>query len=311
MGGANSPSGGFAGDGHDALLQQVQAALRKQLATPLDAGLYLVATPIGNLADISLRALAVLARADLIYCEDKRHSSRLLNHYGLQTPLRAYHEHNGEQQRGPLLEEVEQGRAVALISDAGAPLISDPGYKLVVEAKERQLPVVAIPGPSAPMTALVSAGLPTDEFHFAGFLPPKKQARRKRLAALAQASATLILFESPKRLAAALRDICELFPDRQGAVARELTKLHEEVVAGPVAELAARFDGAETVRGEIVLLLAPASKDEAALDDDEISALLAAEMQNGSLRDAVKSISVRLDLPRNRVYDLAVALRKT
>ena len=295
----------------EALFRAVENVLSRQLATSLPAGLYLVATPIGNLADISLRALGVLSYADIIYCEDKRHSVRLLNHYAIRSRLLSYHEHNAERQLDPLLTHIVEGKSVALISDAGTPLVSDPGYKLVVEAKQRDLPVIAIPGPSAPITALVSAGLPTDSFLFAGFLPPKKAARKKRLLEFARSEATLIFFESPKRLKASLRDFAQCYGTRQAAVARELTKLHETVVSGTLNQLVENFEKQEAIKGEIVIVVAAADKDTAVLSDEELEQAIADELQVSSLRDAVQVICAKYDLPRSKVYNLAVAVKKT
>ncbi len=293
------------------LFRAVENVLARQLASALPAGLYLTATPIGNLADISLRALAVLTNADLIYCEDKRHSARLLNHYGIVGKLQSYHEHNADRQLTPLLGHIEGGKSVALISDAGTPLVSDPGYKLVVEAKQRDLLVGAIPGASAPITALVSAGLPTDSFLFAGFLPPKKAARKKRLLEFVSSDTTLIFFESPKRLKASLRDFADCYGKRRGAIARELTKLHETVTTGPLVELAEKFEGVQSIKGEIVIVVGPADKDAAILSDEALAKELSIELQESSLRDAVAAICAKFDLPRSKVYNLAVAVKKT
>jgi 16S rRNA (cytidine1402-2'-O)-methyltransferase len=301
--GAASPAGGQ----RSTLELMATEMLRRQLAEPLAAGLYLVATPIGNLADISLRALGVLARADLVYCEDTRHSLKLLNHYGIRASLRSYHEHNAERERGPLLAEIEAGRSVALISDAGTPLVSDPGYKLVRAARERGLPVSAIPGASAVLAALSIAGLPSDQFHFTGFLPAKGAARRTRLQELAAIGATLVLFESPRRLAAALADMASVLGARPAAVTRELTKLHETLHAGSLAELAARF-AHEEARGEVVVLVAPGETAGEEASDEAIIAALAAELATSSRRDAVRAVAARLGLPRARVYDLSLSI---
>ena len=218
-------------------------------APRLSAGLHLVATPIGNLRDITLRALETLAAADLIACEDSRVSRRLLDHYGIATPLTPYHEHNAAAARPKLLARLAEGQAVALISDAGTPLVSDPGFKLVREAQEAGYMVTALPGPSAALAALTVAGLPTDRFCFEGFLPPKEGQRRTRIGELAAIPATLILFESGPRLARALSDLADGLGDRPAAVCRELTKLHEEVRRGSLPELAQHYaDGAENPR---------------------------------------------------------------
>ena len=239
-------------------------------APPLAAGLHLVATPIGNLRDITLRALETLAAADLIACEDTRVTRRLLDRYGIATPLTPYHEHNASAARPKLIARLAAGESVALVSDAGTPLVSDPGFKLVRAAREAGHTVTALPGASATLAALASAGLPTDRFFFEGFLPAKPGQRKNRIAELARIPATLILFESGPRLPAALADLAAGLAGREAAVCRELTKLHEEVRRGDLAELAQAYaDGAET-RGEIVIVVAPPSADAAALDDGEI-----------------------------------------
>ncbi len=222
----------------------------------LAPGLYLVATPIGNLGDITLRALAVLERADVIYCEDTRHSRTLVSHFRIKSPLRPYHEHNAEEQRPRILQELQDGKRVALISDAGTPLISDPGFKLVRVVAAEGHAVVAVPGASAMLVALSVAALPTDAFFFAGFLPPKEAGRRARLDALKDVPGTLVVFEAPTRIAALLEDVLAVLGDRPVAVARELTKLHEEIARGPVSVLAEAF-GAREIKGEIVVCIGP------------------------------------------------------
>jgi 16S rRNA (cytidine1402-2'-O)-methyltransferase len=277
------------------------------LAQPLAPGLYLVATPIGNLGDITLRALATLARADVLYCEDTRHSGTLLAHYAMARSLRPYHEHNAQRERPRVLGELAAGKTVALISDAGTPLVSDPGYKLVREAVAAGHRVVALPGPSAPLAALASAGLPTDTFLFAGFLPPKSAARRTRLAELKDVPATLILFEAPSRLAESLADIASVLGAREAAVARELTKLYEEVRRGPPAELAA-WAGEAHPKGEMVLLVGPPVP--AAVTDADIAAKLTPMLPVMSLSDAAKAAAEELGVAKARVYDIGVALKR-
>ena len=218
-------------------------------APALAAGLYLVATPIGNLRDISLRALETLAGADVIACEDSRVTRKLTEHYGIATPLTPYHEHNAAEARPKLIARLGEGQAVALVSDAGTPLISDPGYKLVREAVAAGFPVIPVPGASALLTALTAAGLPTDRFFFEGFLPPKQAARQKRIAALAGIPATLVLFESGPRLGGALADLAAGLGARAAAVCRELTKLHEEIRRDDLANLARHYEaGARDAR---------------------------------------------------------------
>jgi len=216
--------------------------------------LYLVATPIGNLADITHRALDILRKVSLIACEDTRHTRKLLQHYGIETKTISYHEHNEQQRARELVQTLHDGNDVAVVSDAGTPSISDPGYRLVRAAIENDIPVVPVPGPSALISALVAAGLPTDEFFFGGFLPAKSNARRTRLNELRSVPGTLVFYEAPHRLAETLNDALEILGEREAAVARELTKLHEEIKRGRLSELANHY-ATEEPRGEIVLLI--------------------------------------------------------
>jgi 16S rRNA (cytidine1402-2'-O)-methyltransferase len=281
--------------------------LHALLAQPLPAGLYLVATPIGNLGDITLRALATLARADLIYCEDTRHSGTLLAHFAIARPTRPYHEHNAQRERPRILAELAAAKAVALISDAGTPLVSDPGYKLVREAVAAGHRVVSLPGPSAPLAALASAGLPTDTFLFAGFLPAKAGARRARLAELAAVPATLVLFEAPQRLGESLSDMAEVLGARDAAVARELTKLHEEVRRGTPADLAEWAAGTRP-KGEMVVLVGPPLPQ--AVTDEDIAAKLTPMLPVMSLSDAAKAAADDLGVAKARAYDIGIALKR-
>jgi 16S rRNA (cytidine1402-2'-O)-methyltransferase len=218
--------------------------------------LYLVATPIGNLADITHRALQILNDVDLIACEDTRHTHKLLSHYGINTKTISYHEHNEQQRATELIERLKQGSNIAVVSDAGTPSISDPGFRLVRAAIENGLTVVPVPGPSALISALIAAGLPTDEFFFAGFLPARANARRARLAELHSVPGTLIFYEAPHRLAGTLKDAYEILGEREAVVARELTKLHEEIRRGRLSKLAAEYaDKKNDIRGEIVVLI--------------------------------------------------------
>lgn len=249
-------------------------------ARPLEAALYLVATPIGNLADITLRALETLASADLVACEDTRVSRVLLERYGIRRRTTAYHEHNAAEAGPKLITALEQGQSVALISDAGTPLVSDPGYRLVGEAIERGIRVVPIPGPSAPLAALTASGLPSDTFLFAGFLPAKVGQRQTRLEELRGVPATLIFFESPRRLAETLGAMSEVLGGtRKAAIGRELTKTFEEMRPGTLAELAAHYGAADTPKGEIVICVGPPlAKTEGPADVDRLLLSLAAEM---------------------------------
>ncbi|MFD9899930.1 16S rRNA (cytidine(1402)-2'-O)-methyltransferase [Mesorhizobium sp. NPDC059025] len=249
-------------------------------ARPLEAALYLVATPIGNLADITLRALETLASADLVACEDTRVSRVLLERYGIRRRTTAYHEHNAAEAGPKLIAALEQGQSVALISDAGTPLVSDPGYRLVGEAIERGIRVVPIPGPSAPLAALTASGLPSDTFLFAGFLPAKTGQRQTRLEELKGIPATLIFFESPRRLAETLEAMAEVLGGtRQAAIGRELTKTFEEMRPGTLAELATHYAAADTPKGEIVICVGPpVARTEGPADIDRLLLSLAAEM---------------------------------
>lgn len=271
------------------------------------AGLYLVATPIGHLADISLRALEVLAGADVIACEDTRVTRKLTERYGIATPLTPYHEHNAAEARPKLLARLAAGQALALVSDAGTPLISDPGYKLVRAASEAGHPITALPGASALLAALSVAGLPTDRFFFEGFLPAKQAARQKRIAALAAVPATLVLFESGQRLAAALADLAEGLGPRAAAICRELTKLHEEVRRGDLDTLARDYAAGAETRGEIVIVVAPPAQDEEAVDVD---AMLRRALSRVSLKDAVGEVALASGRSRREVYQRALELAK-
>jgi 16S rRNA (cytidine1402-2'-O)-methyltransferase len=276
----------------------------------LPPGLYLVATPIGNLRDITLRALDVLAAADLIACEDTRRSRKLLERYGIKTPLTPYHDHNAAAARPKLIARLAQGASIALISDAGTPLVSDPGYKLVREAQAAGSNVTVLPGPSAVLAALTASGLPTDRFWFEGFLPAKEAARRARIAALRSIPATLILFETPARIAAALAELVEGFGAREAAVCRELTKLHEEVRRGDLPTLARDFANRADVRGELVIVVAtPHEAQEAQVSIADLDSLLRTALNRVSLKEAVAEIVAATGSPRRLVYQRALALR--
>jgi 16S rRNA (cytidine1402-2'-O)-methyltransferase len=278
-------------------------------APALAPGLHIVATPIGNLRDTTLRALDVLAAADLIACEDTRVTRKLLDHYGIATPLTPYHDHNAAQARPKLMARLAAGEAVALVSDAGTPLVSDPGYKLVRAAHEAGHPVTAEPGASAALAALTVAGLPSDRFFFEGFLPPKLSQRRARIATLARIPATLLLFETGPRLAAALADLAEGLGQREAAVCRELTKLHEEVRRSNLAALAAHYELAGAPRGEIVLVIAPPAEPESTADDD-VDTLLRNALTRMSVKEAVAEIATVTGRARRDVYQRALALVK-
>ncbi|AEH85286.1 MULTISPECIES: 16S rRNA (cytidine(1402)-2'-O)-methyltransferase [Mesorhizobium] len=249
-------------------------------ARPLEPALYLVATPIGNLADVTLRALETLAAADIVACEDTRVSRVLLDRYGIRRRTTAYHEHNAGEAGPKLISALQAGQSVALISDAGTPLVSDPGYRLVGEALDQGIRVVPIPGPSAPLAALTASGLPSDAFLFAGFLPVKSGQRLTRLEALKAVPATLIFFESPRRLAESLGAMVEaLGGERKAAIGRELTKTFEEMRTGTLQALADYYAAADTPKGEIVVCIGPAeAKADEPKDIDRLLLSLAAEM---------------------------------
>jgi 16S rRNA (cytidine1402-2'-O)-methyltransferase len=294
-------------DGQSRVLARATEVLADALTPPLAPGLYVVATPIGNLSDVSLRALAVLARADVIAAEDTRHSRKLFTHFGIGGALTPYHEHNAAKERPKLLARIKGGAAVALISDAGTPLVSDPGYKLVREALNEGMLVTSIPGASAVMAALTSAGLPTDTFLFGGFLPVKSGARRKRLEDIKSTPATLLLFETGSRLAKSLADMAEVLGPREAAVAKELTKLHETVTRGTLDRLAA-VTGEAALKGEFVVVIAPPVAAGAEASDEAVAEALKEALAAMSFRDAVREVAERFNMKRSRVYELGVAL---
>jgi len=281
-------------------------------ATP--GTLYLVATPIGNLEDITRRALRVLAEVDLIACEDTRHTRTLLNHFGLTTKTISYHEHNEHERALELAARLAGGANIALVSDAGTPGINDPGFRLVRACIAGGINVVPIPGATAFVSALVASGLPTDEFYFAGFLPPRRHARRLRLAPLRALPATLVFYEAPHRIADALTDARDILGEREAAVARELTKLHEEIARGRLSSLIARFTGEHAARGEMVLVI-----DRTVIADDaaagerqtpDIAALVTAfEGEGLDPRAALKRAARELGLHRDEAYRRLVAER--
>lgn len=265
-----------------------------------------MATPIGNIRDVTLRALDVLATADILACEDTRVTAKLLRVYGITAAQWfPYHEHNAEKMRPKLMERLHAGAVVALVSDAGTPLVSDPGYKLVREAVAGGIAVHAVPGPSAAIAALVSAGLPSDRFLFAGFPPPRHAARLSTFRELAQVPASLVFFESARRLAACLADMAAVFGPREAAVARELTKLHEEIRRDTIEALARHYDEAGPPKGEVVIVVAPPRNEAAAVD---IDSLLREALDGMSLRDAAATVSAATGTPRRDVYARALAL---
>jgi 16S rRNA (cytidine1402-2'-O)-methyltransferase len=271
------------------------------------AGLHLVATPIGNLGDITLRALETLAGADLIACEDTRITRRLTERYGIAAQLTPYHEHNAALARPKLLERLAQGAAIALVSDAGTPLISDPGFKLVREACARGHRVIALPGPSSVLAALSVAALPTDRFFFEGFLPPKQTARRARLNELSGIEATIVMFESGNRVQDALADLAAIMGEREAAICRELTKLHEDVRRAKISELARSAASLET-RGEFVLVVGPPEASARAMAAQALDDLLRSRLASDSVKDAVAHAVELSGRPRREIYARALEL---
>jgi 16S rRNA (cytidine1402-2'-O)-methyltransferase len=296
---ANSPGA----DDSDA--DPTDSLRRSKPTAPLAPGLYVVATPIGNADDITLRALDVLSRAEAIACEDTRVTAKLMARHAIATRRLPYHEHNAERVRPVLVARLKAGAAIALVSDAGTPLVSDPGYKLVRAAIAEGVPVTTLPGPSAPVAALVLSGLPSDRFLFAGFLPAKEVGRRRALEEVVGVPATLIFFETGPRLAASLADMAAVLGDRPAAVARELTKLFEEVRRGSLAELAHAYAAAPEPRGELVVVIGPPLPapvtDAAALD-----AQLDLALERMSLKDASAAVAAATGLPRRAVYARAL-----
>jgi 16S rRNA (cytidine1402-2'-O)-methyltransferase len=281
--------------------------LDKLAASPLMPGLYLVSTPIGNLADMSVRALFVLASADIALCEDTRHSRKLLAAFGIGRKLEAYHDFSGDKDRARILAALQQGRSVALISDAGTPLIADPGFKLVRAAIAEGIGVFAIPGPSAILAALVASGLPPDRFYFGGFLPPKDAARRESLEKARAIPGTLIFYETGVRLQETLEALEAVFPGRPISAARELTKLYETVLRGTAKELLDEIRR-NPPAGEFVILIGPGEAEPASNRD--IEKALEGAMARASLKEAVEEVAKGLGVSRKTVYNLALKLRE-
>lgn len=279
-----------------------------QLVAPMAApGLHLVATPIGHLGDITLRALETLASVDIIACEDTRITRRLTERYAITSVLKPYHEHNAATARPKILAQLARGVSIALVSDAGTPLISDPGFKLVREACAAGHQVIAVPGPSSVLAALSVAALPTDRFFFEGFLPAKENARRTRLAELARIDATLVLFESGSRIRSSLSDLAAVLGNRGAAICRELTKLHEDIRRATLTELAETAATLET-RGEFVLVVGPPSADAGMISSEDLDELLLTLLKESSVKDSVASAVEISGRPRRQVYARALEL---
>jgi len=269
-------------------------------------GLYLVATPIGNLKDITLRALEVLQAADLILCEDTRVTGKLLAHYGIKKPTLSYNDHNGEERRPKIFAALDDGKRVALVSDAGTPLVSDPGYKLAREALERGFYVTTLPGASSVLAALCLSGLPTDRFFFAGFLPAKQEACRKEIQALAGVPSTLVFFESARRLGETLALLAAQLGNREAAVVREITKMYEESRRAPLQELQAFYESNGDPKGEVVIVVAPPLAGTSSLADRE--AQLKLLLTSHSVKEAAAILAEQTGQPRKEMYALALKL---
>lgn len=282
------------------------AASERRKPATLAPGLHVAATPIGNARDVTLRVLDAFAQASMVLCEDTRETGKLLSIHGISARLQSYHEHNAGKMRPRILKELADGGAVLLVSDAGTPLVSDPGYKLVREAIDAGHTVTALPGPSSVLTALCVAGLPTDRFFFAGFLPPKSAARKRELETLATVPGTLVFLEAPQRLADCLADMAEVLGAREAAVTRELTKKFEEVRRAPLAELAAHYAEDGPPRGEVTLVVAPPIETEAG--EETLDAALADAMQHESASRAAATVAKALGIPRKRAYARALEL---
>ncbi len=279
------------------------------MPSALESGLYVVATPIGNASDITLRALEVLKAVDVIACEDSRVTMKLMARHGIGTKLIAYHEHNAADMRPKILAGLRRGARIALVSDAGTPLVSDPGYKLVREAIEEGFKVVPLPGPSAPLAALVLSGLPSDRFLFAGFLPPKTAARRGALGELAAVPATLLFFESAQRLAETLTDMADVLGARSASVSRELTKLYEETRRGTLRELAEHYAAAGAPKGEIVIAVGGADAANQTASAESLDEQLRLALASSSVKDAAALVAAASGLPRKQVYARALELK--
>lgn len=288
------------------LLAGLERPLDKLCAAPLAPGLHVVSTPIGNLSDLTLRALFTLAAADIVLCEDTRHSRKLFSAFGLGRKLETYHDFSSEKDRERILGALRDGKSVALISDAGTPLVADPGFKLVRAALAEGVNVFPVPGASAVLSALVASGLPSDRFFFGGFLPAKEKARREALEALGDAPGTLIFYETASRIEAALKAIASVFPARPAVLAREITKIHEEYARGTGEELLVEIERNPPI-GELVLLVGPGEAPKT--EDGDIETALKRAMAEGSMKEAVEKVAKGLGLGKKKVYNLALKLR--
>ncbi len=295
--------------GHDGATYVVRGATVR--APSLAPALYVVATPIGNLSDVTIRALDVLAAADTVACEDTRVTRKLMSRYGISAKLFFYNDYSDERKRERIVAAVAAGEAVALVSDAGTPLISDPGYRLVADMRAAGLPVVPVPGASSLTAALAGAGLPTDRFHFVGFPSAKAAARRRELSGLTALTGTLVLMESPNRLAATLADAADLFgSETEACICREMTKLHETFDRGTLAELARRYRG-QAVKGEVVLLIHGTGGGKVTPSDADVDDLLRAALAAGPVRQAADRVAAETGLSRRALYQRALQLKES
>jgi 16S rRNA (cytidine1402-2'-O)-methyltransferase len=276
--------------------------------TTVESGLYIVSTPIGNLNDITLRAIAILRCSDAIACEDTRVTGRIKSEFNLTAPLIAYHEHNAHKVTSKIIKLLKSGKIVALVSDAGTPLISDPGYKLVNSAIENNFLVIPVPGASALLAALSTSGLPTDRFLFEGFLPKKTLGRRKALENVAKAGSTLVFFESPNRLIKSLSDMIDILGNRDATISRELTKKHEEILRGNLKSLVKKIEDDRLPRGEVTLVIGP-EKNNKSLPQDQIDQMLIESLSKHSVKNAVTAVALETSLPRRALYQRAILLK--
>ena len=271
-----------------------------------DGKLTIISLPIGNLKDITIRALEELQSSDLIFCEDKRITIKLLNHYNIKNKLMSYNEHSDRGTREFIVNQIEKGKSISLVSDAGTPLISDPGYKLIKELKKKNLTVTSCPGPSSPITAITLAGLPSDKFFFSGFLPVKSKARKDYLLKIKNIESTIIFFESPNRIVKSLETILEIFGDRNIAICRELTKKFEEVITLKVSEAIKNLSSRDNIKGEIVIVIEGEVKKD---KSQNLEAILKDALKSMSLSDAAKEISNYTNFSKKEVYNAALVLK--
>lgn len=278
-------------------------------ADPLAPGLHIVATPIGNLGDITVRALSALAAADVVLCEDTRTSAKLLDRYGIRARLEPYHEHNAAKVRPRIIERLKEGAAIALISDAGTPLVSDPGYRLVADAVAAGIAVTSCPGASAVLAGLTLSALPSDRFMFLGFLPAKSGERQRLFAELAGLRTTLVFFESPHRVVETLAEMADGLPSRSFAVARELTKLHEEVIRGTATEIGETFAARASVKGEIVIMAGPPGETAHAASDDDVGTAILEALQTMPASKAAAEVAKRFGIAKKDIYERILVLK--